>query len=59
MSLKFKIGATALLTLGAIAAPGLATSATFGYFGELGPAFWGELDSAWETCGSGEIDRVR
>jgi carbonic anhydrase len=27
----------------------------FGYFGEIGPAFWGELSPAWETCGSGDI----
>jgi carbonic anhydrase len=55
MSMKFKIAAAGLLALGTAALPGVAASATFGYLGELGPAFWGELDPAWETCGSGEI----
>jgi carbonic anhydrase len=26
----------------------------FGYFGDLGPAHWGELSPDWETCSSGE-----
>jgi carbonic anhydrase len=55
MSLKCRIGVTALFALGAMAAPGFAAGQTFGYFGELGPAFWGELAPAWQTCGSGEI----
>lgn len=55
MSLKYRIGVAASFALGVIAAPGLAAAATFGYFGELGPAFWGELDTAWQTCGTGEI----
>jgi carbonic anhydrase len=55
MSLKSRIGVNAWLAFSAIAAPGFAASQTFGYFGELGPAFWGELNPAWETCGSGEI----
>jgi carbonic anhydrase len=55
MLLKYRIGAAALCAIGAIATPGLAVSQTFGYFGEVGPTFWGELSPAWETCGSGEI----
>ncbi|HET9448114.1 MAG TPA: carbonic anhydrase family protein [Steroidobacteraceae bacterium] len=36
-------------------APGTAASQTFGYFGELGPEFWAEIDSTWQTCGAGRI----
>jgi carbonic anhydrase len=55
MSLKCKIGVGVLVAFGTIAAPGLARAQTFGYFGELGPDFWGDLDPAWAACGSGEI----
>ena len=27
----------------------------FGYFGELGPTFWGTLDPAWATCSNGKV----
>lgn len=26
----------------------------FGYFGDIGPAFWGGLSPEWTTCGTGE-----
>ncbi|MGH8592425.1 MAG: carbonic anhydrase [Gammaproteobacteria bacterium] len=55
MSLKYLIRVSALSALALLWYPGLAGSASFGYFGELGPAFWGELDPAWEACGTGEI----
>lgn len=55
MSLKHLIHVSALSALALLWHPGLAGSASFGYFGELGPAFWGELDPAWEACSTGEI----
>ena len=40
-----------------------AAAAEFGYFGDLGPGFWGQLDPAWELCATGErqspVDFVR
>src|SRR4051794_7092629 len=27
----------------------------FGYFGKVGPRFWGRLDPAWGTCSNGKI----
>jgi carbonic anhydrase len=27
----------------------------FGYFGDIGPAFWAELSLDWATCGTGEM----
>ena len=27
----------------------------FKYFGDNGPAFWGQLDPAWTTCGEGQM----
>ena len=38
-----------------LSAPQPARGQEFGYFGELGPAFWATLNSAWVTCGSGDI----
>jgi carbonic anhydrase len=39
------------LAFAALAAP--AAAQDFGYSGELGPSYWGELSPAWELCGSG------
>ncbi len=36
-----------------LAADREATAQTFTYFGDQGPQFWGELDPAWDTCGTG------
>jgi carbonic anhydrase len=43
------LAAWLLVTLGPVRAQ------TFGYFGDIGPAHWGELSADWETCGTGEI----
>jgi carbonic anhydrase len=32
-----------------------ANAQEFGYFGDIGPTFWADLSTDWETCGSGEI----
>jgi carbonic anhydrase len=34
---------------------GTGRAQTFGYFGDIGPAYWGELSEDWETCGNGEM----
>ena len=49
-----RVGA-ALLTVGILMTPRAVTARTFGYLGEIGPAFWGGLDPAWTACGSGAI----
>ncbi len=53
MKIKVVIGLTvtawALLTLDAVRAQ------EFGYFGDIGPAHWGELSPDWAICGSGEM----
>jgi carbonic anhydrase len=36
-----------------VAAP--VQAATFGYFGETGPEFWGELSPEWSACATGSI----
>jgi carbonic anhydrase len=46
---------TLMLTAAILVTPAIVTAQTFGYFGENGPAFWGQLSPAWETCGTGEI----
>jgi len=38
----------------ALATLGAARAETFGYFGKIGPASWGELSPDWETCNKGE-----
>jgi carbonic anhydrase len=38
-----------------LATPGAASAQVFGYLGDIGPTFWAELNPAWATCGSGEI----
>jgi carbonic anhydrase len=43
------------LAVGIFAIPAVAAAQTFGYFGDVGPAFWGELSPDWATCGTGEI----
>lgn len=44
------LAAWVLATLGTVKA-----QTSFGYFGDIGPVHWGDLDMAWETCSSGEI----
>ena len=36
-------------------APTGVSAQTFGYFGDIGPAFWGALSPEWTACGTGEI----
>lgn len=48
-------GIASLLTTAIFIAPAVASAQTFGYFGEIGPAFWSQLSPAWATCGIGEI----
>ena len=48
------------LTLCALAAitfvaPTGVSAQTFGYFGDIGPAFWSALSPEWAACGTGEI----
>ena len=43
------------LAAGILATPSGVAAQTFGYFGDIGPAHWGELSADWETCGTGEI----
>lgn len=50
-----RIGLNAALAAAAVAFSGGALGQSFGYFGEIGPEFWGELSPDWATCGSGEI----
>jgi carbonic anhydrase len=38
-----------------LATPSGVAAQTFGYFGDIGPAFWGTLSSDWVACGAGEI----
>lgn len=47
--------AAPLLTVAILMTPCAAAAQTFGYFGEIGPAFWSGLDPAWAACGAGEI----
>jgi carbonic anhydrase len=42
------LAAWVLATLGTVRAQ------TFGYFGDIGPAHWGDLSPDWKTCSSGE-----
>jgi carbonic anhydrase len=44
-----------VLSVGVLAIPSGATAQTFGYFGDIGPAFWGDLSPDWATCRTGEI----
>lgn len=48
---KPAVAASAVLLL---AASGVSHAQTFSYFGENGPAHWGELNPAWGACNSGE-----
>jgi carbonic anhydrase len=61
MAMTRRALASILFLLAAAAPP--ATAAEFGYFGDLGPDHWADLDPAWETCGTGErqspVDLVR
>ena len=43
-----------IFVIGLSLIPRPASGQTFGYFGSIGPAFWGELDAAWATCGNGD-----
>jgi carbonic anhydrase len=43
------------LTAWILATFGTGQAQTFGYFGDIGPAYWGELSEDWETCGNGEM----
>lgn len=49
------IGMRCALSAAVIAVSSSALAQEFGYLGDIGPAFWGELSPAWETCGSGDI----
>jgi carbonic anhydrase len=44
-----------VVTAAIVAAPSGAAAQTFGYLGDIGPAFWGSLSPDWATCGTGEI----
>jgi carbonic anhydrase len=46
---------TPLLAAAVVMAPVVGSAQTFGYFGDIGPAFWSELSPAWTACGTGEI----
>jgi carbonic anhydrase len=54
MTAKWAYVAGAVLTVGLLASPGPLRAQTFGYFGDIGPAHWGELSPEWTTCGTGE-----
>ena len=47
--------AVVLLMAAMLAIPGAASAQVFGYFGDIGPTFWGELSPAWTTCSTGDI----
>jgi carbonic anhydrase len=49
--LRTAICAVALLLATSRSAP----AQEFGYFGDIGPAFWANLSPDWATCGNGEI----
>ena len=38
-----------------LAMSGEATAQTFGYLGDIGPTHWADLNPAWTTCGTGEM----
>ena len=53
MTCKSSMGVT--LATWILATLGTVSAQTFGYFGDIGPAHWGDLSPDWETCSSGEI----
>ena len=52
MTTTFRSVLGMMLVLGVLATPGAAQS--FGYFGDNGPAHWGDLSASWKTCSSGK-----
>lgn len=55
MSIHRKWGIGLLLTLGVVTAPFGVGAQTWGYLGDIGPDYWGELSPDYETCGSGDV----
>ena len=54
MTMKFRYVMGVTLAAGVLATLGAVSAQTFGYFGDSGPAHWGELSPDWKTCSSGE-----
>lgn len=54
MTMKFRYVLGVTLAAGVLATLGAVSAQTFGYFGDIGPAHWGQLSPDWETCSSGE-----
>jgi carbonic anhydrase len=44
-----------VLAIGILVAPSDGAAQSFGYFGNLGPGFWGQLSPAWGTCATGHV----
>jgi len=44
-----------VVALSVLLAPAASSQTSFGYRGDIGPAYWGTLDEAWSTCGTGTI----
>jgi len=53
MTMTFRCVMGLTLIAWALTTPGAARSEAFGYFGKIGPRYWGELSPEWETCGKG------
>jgi carbonic anhydrase len=44
-----------VLAVGLLATPNGAAAQTWGYLGDIGPAYWGDLSPDWIACSTGEI----
>jgi carbonic anhydrase len=49
---RFPLAVVSLVAI--LGVPTVTMGQTFGYFGENGPEFWGELSPAWVACGTGQ-----
>ena len=55
MTIKLRRCTAVIAGLMVVTAASVIAQTEFKYFGTNGPAFWGQLDPAWTTCGAGQV----